>query len=97
MKEPLLPPCRHALVEIRSLLPADIPDWYAYLREPEVIQHTSWNLRDINDLYALYHDYQNEGPETPLRFAIAERARLTLPIIRRALAQAGLTAEGQAA
>ena len=74
MKEPLLPPCRHALVEIRSLLPADIPDWYAYLREPEVIQHTSWNLRDINDLYALYHDYQNEGPETPLRFAIAERA-----------------------
>ncbi len=31
------------------------------------------------------------------RFAIAERARLTLPIIRRALAQAGLTAEGQAA
>ena len=74
MKEPLLPPCRHALVEIRSLLPADIPDWYAYLREPEVIQHTSWNLRDINDLYALYHDYQCEGPETPLRFAIAERA-----------------------
>jgi chromosomal replication initiation ATPase DnaA len=31
------------------------------------------------------------------RLAIAERARLTLPIIRRALAQAGLTAEGQAA
>ncbi len=31
------------------------------------------------------------------RFAIAERARLTLPVIRRALAQAGLTAEGQAA
>ncbi len=31
------------------------------------------------------------------RLAIAERARLTLPIIRRALAQAGLTTEGQAA
>jgi hypothetical protein len=31
------------------------------------------------------------------RFAISERSRLTLPIIRRALAQAGLTAEGQAA
>ena len=31
------------------------------------------------------------------RFASSERARLTLPVIRRALAQAGLTAEGQAA
>lgn len=31
------------------------------------------------------------------RFAIAERARLTLPVIRRALLQAGLTVEGQAA
>ncbi|GAC1578641.1 MAG: regulatory inactivation of DnaA Hda protein [Sphingomicrobium sp.] len=31
------------------------------------------------------------------RFAIAERARLTFPIIRRALAEAGLVSEGQAA
>ena len=31
------------------------------------------------------------------RFAIAERARLTLPVIRRALAEAGLTSEGKAA
>lgn len=31
------------------------------------------------------------------RFAIAERARLTFPVIRRALAQAGLVAEGRAA
>lgn len=31
------------------------------------------------------------------RFAIAERARLTFPVIRRALAEAGLTGEGKAA
>ena len=31
------------------------------------------------------------------RFAFAERARLTLPVIRRALAEAGLIAEGKAA
>lgn len=31
------------------------------------------------------------------RFAIAERARLTFPVIRRALAQAGLVSEGKAA
>ena len=30
------------------------------------------------------------------RFAIAERARLTVPVIRRALAQAGLLSEGEA-
>lgn len=31
------------------------------------------------------------------RFAIAERARLTFPVIRRALAEAGLVSEGKAA
>ncbi|MEO5641644.1 MAG: DnaA/Hda family protein [Sphingomicrobium sp.] len=31
------------------------------------------------------------------RFAIAERARLTIPVIRRALSEAGLIAEGRAA
>ncbi|MBB5369546.1 MULTISPECIES: GNAT family N-acetyltransferase [unclassified Janthinobacterium] len=73
MPAPSLPPCNHPLVEIRPLLAADIPHWYAYLREAEVIRHTSWQLRDIHDLYALFNSYQIEGPETPLRFAIAER------------------------
>lgn len=74
MPVPLLPPCVHPLVEIRPLLAADIPHWYAYLREPDVILHTSWQLRDIHDLYALFNSYQIAGAETPLRFAIAERS-----------------------
>ncbi|MEG2030768.1 MAG: GNAT family N-acetyltransferase [Janthinobacterium sp.] len=74
MKQPALPPCDHPLVELRPLRPDDVADWYAYLREPEVIRHTSWNLRDINDLYVLYNGYQDDAPDTPLRFAIAERA-----------------------
>ncbi|MFM2085429.1 MAG: hypothetical protein RLZZ237_298 [Pseudomonadota bacterium] len=73
MPAPSLPPCNHPLVEIRPLLAADIPHWYAYLRDPEVVRHTSWKLRDIHDLYALFNSYQIAGAETPLRFAIAER------------------------
>ena len=73
MPVPSLPSCNHPLVEIRPLLAADIPHWYAYLRDPEVVRHTSWQLRDIHDLYALFNSYQLEGKETPLRFAIAER------------------------
>jgi [ribosomal protein S5]-alanine N-acetyltransferase len=53
-----LPECEHPAVRLRPLTAADVPAWFAYLSQPIVFEHTSWNL----------------ASPTLLRLAVADRA-----------------------
>ena len=68
---PELPPPWSGDFRLRPLRHADAADWYAYLRLPEVFEHTSWQLGSVADLDALFAQYESGGPDAPLRFALA--------------------------
>lgn len=63
-----------ALVYARPIRLADVPSWYAYLSIPSVIEHTSWNLSCENDLEKLVMSHLENAPESPIRFAIVDKA-----------------------
>jgi ribosomal-protein-alanine N-acetyltransferase len=69
-----LPESDHDLVTLRPLAAADIPVWYAYLSQPAVQEHTSWDLRGPDDLDHYAQDLSLRKPSSLLRLAIAERA-----------------------
>lgn len=68
-----LPACTHPLVTLRNLERSDAPAWYAYLADPVVVEHTSWNLRGIADLQANFDDYASADPSSPIRLAVVLR------------------------
>lgn len=74
MKFRALPRSDHALVELRPITAADIPRWFAYLSDPMVYEHTSWNVHTPEDLSDYAWSPSTEEPSTPARFAIAERS-----------------------
>jgi [ribosomal protein S5]-alanine N-acetyltransferase len=67
------PISNHPLVSYRPLARSDAEAWYAYLRLPEVFEHTSWNLRSVDDLAPLFDLYDSKDPESPVRFAILSK------------------------
>ncbi|MGK5061465.1 GNAT family N-acetyltransferase [Janthinobacterium sp. LB3P112] len=73
MKPPDLPSCTHPLVTFRHLERSDAPAWYAYLADPAVVEHTSWNLRCIDDLQANFDDYASAQPSSSIRLAVVLR------------------------
>jgi len=40
---------------------SDIAAWYAYLRLPQVLQHTSWNLASAEELRPLVDEYSSSA------------------------------------
>lgn len=68
-----LPETNYPLVRLRELRRDDAPAWYAYLSQPEVVEHTSWNLRTIADLDPLFDELESGLPNAPRRFAIVAR------------------------
>ena len=68
-----LPSCQHPRVTLRHLVRGDAPAWYAYLAEPAVVEHTSWNLRSIDDLQANFDAYEANDPASPIRLAVVLR------------------------
>jgi ribosomal-protein-alanine N-acetyltransferase len=73
MKPPDLPSCTHPLVTLRHLERSDAPAWYAYLADPVVVEHTSWDLRCIDDLQANFDDYASFHPASSIRLAVVLR------------------------
>jgi RimJ/RimL family protein N-acetyltransferase len=73
MKPADLPCSTHPLVTLRPLERSDAPAWYAYLADPVVIKHTSWDLRGIDDLQANFDDYASAQPTSPIRLAVVLR------------------------
>ena len=73
MKPADLPACTHALVTLRQLARADAPAWYAYLADPAVVEHTSWDLHSIDDLQANFDEYASADASSPMRLAVVLR------------------------
>ncbi|MDN2713362.1 GNAT family protein [Janthinobacterium sp. SUN120] len=65
-----LPASGHPLVTLRPLECSDAPAWYAYLADPVVVEHTSWNLQCADDLQANFDDYASAQPSSSLRLAV---------------------------
>lgn len=57
---------------LRPMEMLDIPDWYDYLRLPEVAQHLRWVLQSAADLAPLVQAYRSDEPGAPLRLAIVD-------------------------
>ncbi|GAB7126186.1 hypothetical protein JCM19000A_06930 [Silvimonas sp. JCM 19000] len=57
---------------LRQIEVRDANAWYDYLRLPEVIAHTSWNLQSANDLVPLIEYYRSEPPDTARRMVLID-------------------------
>lgn len=68
------PSSGHAAVLLRQLERADIAAWYEYLRLPEVVRHTSWNLRSSDDLLPMFDEFEATSAGSIMRLAIVDRA-----------------------
>ncbi|SFB31695.1 Protein N-acetyltransferase, RimJ/RimL family [Collimonas sp. OK607] len=68
-----LPALAHELVYLRPLSRVDAPAWYAYLSMPHVLEHTSWNLRSIDELMLKFDALESTDPTSEVRLAIALR------------------------
>ena len=63
---------------LRPLEHADIPAWYAFLRLPHVVEHTSWDLASADDLCASVDAYASDAPASSICFAIESVAEAAL-------------------
>ncbi|KWO46450.1 GCN5 family acetyltransferase [Burkholderia sp. MSMB1459WGS] len=61
-------------LSLRQLERADLDAWYAYLSNPDVVRHTSWNLRSPDDLLPLFDDIESADPDSVRRLAIVDTA-----------------------
>ncbi|WP_176040437.1 GNAT family N-acetyltransferase [Burkholderia stabilis] len=61
-------------LSLRQLERADLDAWYAYLSNPDVIRHTSWNLRSRDDLLPLFDGIESAHPDSIRRLAIVDTA-----------------------
>jgi ribosomal-protein-alanine N-acetyltransferase len=57
-------------LSLRQLERSDLPLWYAYLSNPDVVRHTSWNLQSEKDLLATFDALDSESPSSIMRLAI---------------------------
>jgi ribosomal-protein-alanine N-acetyltransferase len=63
-----------APVRLRPVGMDDIADWYRYLAIPQIIEHTSWDLRSADDLKPMIEWYGANEPSSAIRFAIVPEA-----------------------
>ncbi len=68
-----LPESTHALVFLRPIVQADLRPWYAYLSQPVVLEHTSWNLATSEELSPYVWDPDANTESSLLRLAVALR------------------------
>ena len=57
---------------LRPIEVLDIPDWYEYLRLPEMMESSGWRVQSAADLAPMIQAYRSEAPEAPLRLAIID-------------------------
>ncbi|SFJ40844.1 GNAT family N-acetyltransferase [Paraburkholderia megapolitana] len=72
MRVQTLPKSRYPGVSLRQLERGDQAAWYAYLRIPEVIQHTSWNLSGEHDLAPMFDGIESTVATSIRRLAIVD-------------------------
>ncbi|WP_416051879.1 GNAT family N-acetyltransferase [Cupriavidus basilensis] len=59
-------------ISLRQLERADVNAWFAYLSNPAVIEHTSWNLRSEDDLLPMFDGFESPDAQSTRRLAIIE-------------------------
>src|SRR5579859_1215304 len=57
MRAPASPNIEGGDLRLRPMAHSDIAAWYAYLRLPHVLEHTSWNLASAEELRSVVDDY----------------------------------------
>jgi ribosomal-protein-alanine N-acetyltransferase len=65
-----LPEPDDPIVSLRPIVAADLPVWAAILWLPAVFEHTSWDLRSVEDLSPHVWAPEARTDSTPLRLAI---------------------------
>lgn len=70
MKIPNAPQSGYPGVSLRQLERSDLSSWYAYLANPDVVRHTSWNLDSEADLLPMFDGIDSEMPTSISRMAI---------------------------
>lgn len=63
----------HKDVSLRNIRRSDTQAWYDYLKNPDVIRHTSWNLHNAKDLLAQFSLYESDEINSPIRLAIVSK------------------------
>jgi ribosomal-protein-alanine N-acetyltransferase len=62
-------------IALRQLERTDIPAWFEYLSVPEVVEHTSWNLRSAADLVPMLDAVDSSAPTSIRRMAMIDEER----------------------
>ena len=66
------PAVQYPGVSLRQLERSDIPQWYAYLSQQAVVQHTSWNLSSEQDLLPMFDEMDSTLATSTRRLAITD-------------------------
>ena len=75
MDHPTLPAEMADTYALRPICATDASAWYDYLRDPDVVQHTSWNLSGEAQLEAqIRAQYLSTAQDHPMRFALVDVA-----------------------
>ncbi len=78
MKIDAPPRCALAGIALRPLRRTDLAEWYAYLSDPAVTEHTSWALDGPQALEALMDQCESTDPQSALRLAIVDECHTCL-------------------
>jgi [ribosomal protein S5]-alanine N-acetyltransferase len=80
---------------LRQIERSDGPEWFNYLRLPEVHRHTSWNVRSPEDLDPLFATYESNAAASPRRLAVVDldKGRLAGTIGFHTISDVNCTAE----
>jgi RimJ/RimL family protein N-acetyltransferase len=65
-------------LRLRPMEHSDVAAWYAYLRQPHVLEHTSWNLASENELRSVVDGYNSDASASGFCFAIETLAESQL-------------------
>lgn len=61
-----------ASVVLRPIERGDVDAWYAYIADPVVIEHTSWDVADPSDLSTIVDACNDAHARTTARYAIVD-------------------------
>ena len=67
------PPLGDATLTLRPIERRDADAWFAYLSMPDVVEHTSWDVRDVDPLRRIIDECDADRVDSPVRFAVVDR------------------------
>lgn len=69
-----IPPSPRSDFHFRQLDRDDLQEWYDYLTDPLVVEHTSWNISAPQDLHSSFDLIESTSPSSNIRLAIVDSA-----------------------